>query len=63
MEVLGDERVFDDAADAMVEECRAQALEEAWEGHVSKILSKPEKRAAIIAFIESRTGRPLPLQA
>jgi len=47
--------------DPIVAELRAQAFEEVWSGFVGKVLRRPEKRAEMIAFIESRTGRPLPL--
>ncbi len=46
----------------VIREIQAQALEAWWLTHAARILTKPSKRLEMIAFIEARTGRPLPLE-
>jgi hypothetical protein len=51
----------DGALEDGIREMKGQALEAVWDVQLSKQLKVPEKRAAVIAWIEGQTGRPLPL--
>jgi hypothetical protein len=54
--------VDEDTRMAMVlQQTRADCFEAMWYRRLDKWLTRPEKRAAVIAFIEERTGRPLAL--
>jgi hypothetical protein len=53
---MGDRAVFDKHPEVIVDELRAQAFEEVWEGFLSPNMRVPAKRAEVIAFIEARTG-------
>jgi hypothetical protein len=50
-----------DPVEESIREAKSQDLEAVWDVQLSKQLKKPEKRAEMIAWIESQTGRPLPL--